>query len=107
MEDNPQQQEMNEPANLRFLRRLVTALTGTMIVGLIILIALIVIRFWSTPPAGPALPVLPEAISLPEGATAQAVTFGAGWVAVVTDDQQILVYDATSGALRGSLDLTE
>ncbi|MCA0919607.1 DUF6476 family protein [Pseudooceanicola nanhaiensis] len=107
MEDNPQQQEMNEPANLRFLRRLVTALTGTMIVGLIILIALIVIRFWSTPAAGPALPQLPEAISLPEGASAQAITFGTGWIAVVTDDQQILVYDSASGALRDSLDLRD
>ncbi len=34
-----------EPANLRFLRRLVTVLTATMIGGLLVIIALIVIRF--------------------------------------------------------------
>ena len=44
-------------------------------------------------------PVLPAAPSLPAGAKALAVTFGAGWIAVVTDQNQILIFDK-DGALR-------
>ncbi len=85
-----------EPANLRFLRRLVTLLTAVMIAGLVTVIALLVIRLQA--PA-PVLPALPETIVLPEGVTADAVTFGEGWIAVVAGDR-ILIFDAETGALR-------
>lgn len=85
-----------EPANLRFLRRLVTLLTAVMIAGLVTVIALLVIRLQA--PA-PSLPVLPQAITLPEGVDPEAVTFGAGWVAVVAGDR-ILIFDQDSGELR-------
>lgn len=88
---------MLPPPEFRFLRRLVTALAGTMILGLITIIALIVIRF---PAAMAPSPVLPAAITLPEGLRAEAVTLGRGWIAVVTDTQEILVLDSTSGAIR-------
>lgn len=81
---------------LRFLKILVTALAGTMIFGLLAILALLVIRFSAPPP----LPRLPAGVALPDGATAEAVTFGRGWIAVVTDGGAILVYDATTGALR-------
>lgn len=84
-----------EPPNLRFLRVLVTVLTGTMIVGFVIIVALLVIRF-----SGQGRVALPEAITLPSGAVATAFTQGAGWYAVVTQDQRILIYDAASGDLR-------
>lgn len=84
------------PANLRFLKILVTVLAGTMIAGLIILIALIVIRFPKVAP----YPALPDGIALPEGARAEAVTMGRGWVAVVTDGDEIVIFDAKSGAER-------
>jgi hypothetical protein len=45
-------------------------------------------------------PVLPDAVVLPDGAQAEAVTFGKGWIAVVTDQQEILMLDATTGAIR-------
>jgi Family of unknown function (DUF6476) len=83
-------------ANLRFLKILVTVLAGTMIVGLIILIALIVIRFPSSAPR----PALPDAIALPAGTKAEAVTFGRGWVAVVTDADEIVIFDVKTGAER-------
>lgn len=83
-----------EPANLRFLRLLVTILTGTMIAGLLVLIALLVIRFPS------ATAPLPDAISLPDGAKAQAFTVTPGWYAVVTTDDRILIYNRSDGALR-------
>jgi hypothetical protein len=84
------------PATLKFLARLVTVLTATMIIGLLVIVALLVTRFWSEP----GLPALPEAIALPEGARATAFTQGAGWYAVVTEDGRILVYDRQTGALR-------
>ena len=84
------------PPNLRFLKTLVTVLAGTMIAGLITIIVLIVIRF---PTAMAARPALPETIALPAGAKASAVTFGRGWVAVVTEADEILIFDAGTGAL--------
>ncbi|WP_076647480.1 DUF6476 family protein [Pontibaca methylaminivorans] len=97
----PSPDATEEPANLRFLRRLVTTLAAVMIVGLVIVIVLLVIRL-STPAAVPALP---DTITLPEGASAQAVTIGADWYGVVTDDGRFLIFDRTSGALRQSVTL--
>lgn len=84
-----------EPANLRFLRILVTVLTAVMIGGLITIVALLVIRF-----SGEA-PVVPETVTLPEGVEAEAFTMGGDWYAVVTPGgAEILIFDRASGALR-------
>lgn len=91
--------ERPEPANLRFLRRLVTTLTAVMIVGLVVLIGLIVIRLQQ-----PSV-TFPESITLPEGETATAYTQGRGWFAVVTESDQIIIYDATSGEIRKTIDV--
>ncbi|MFN6924941.1 MAG: DUF6476 family protein [Tabrizicola sp.] len=78
------------PPSLRLLKWLVVALTLTMIGGVITVVALLVTRM---PQAFSAVgPHLPEGIVLPEGAEAQAVTFGEGWIAVVTADQRILIF---------------
>lgn len=92
MDDTPI--EGGEPPNLRFLRVLVTVLTGTMIAGLLVIIAVFVIRF----PGGGGVTV-PEALALPEGVAVAAYTQGAGWSAVVTANQRILIFGA-DGALR-------
>ena len=99
MNDTPQPVS---PATLKFLARLVTVLTATMIGGLLVIVALLVIRFW-TPQQG--LTALPDRITLPAGAHATAVTRGTGWFAVVarndsTDTESILIFDAESGKLR-------
>ncbi|MDD9717692.1 MULTISPECIES: DUF6476 family protein [Dinoroseobacter] len=86
--------EMPEPANLKFLRRLVTVLTVVMIAGVVTVIGLLVIRLQA-----PSLPDLPESITLPAGVVAEAVTFGGDWIAVVAGDE-ILIYGAGDGALR-------
>ncbi|MDT2076231.1 MAG: DUF6476 family protein [Planktomarina sp.] len=48
-----------EPANLRFLRRLVTTLTATMILGLIAIFAVLVIRLQTTSAIFPEITALP------------------------------------------------
>lgn len=90
-----------EPANLRFLRLLVTGLTGIMIVGLVVVVALIVIRLNADGPT------MPSEITLPEGISATALTIGEGWWAVVTDDKRILIYDQMTGTLRQSVKIDQ
>lgn len=98
MDESP---EPVEPANLRFLRLLVTGLTGVMIVGLVTVVALIVMRFVNDGP------ILPEDIDLPAGVRVQAVTTGDGWYAIVTTDDRILIYDRITGALRQEITLQD
>lgn len=88
-----------EPPNIKFLRRLVTALTATMIFGLLVVIALLVIRFRDTAPD------LPQAITLPDGEKAQAFTQGTGWYAVVTQTDKIMIFDRMTGTLRQTIEI--
>lgn len=88
-----------DPALVRMLRLLVTVLSVVMIAGFIVLIALFVIRFKDRQPP------LPTEIVLPDGAKATAFTRGDGWNAVVTKDQQILIFDAGNGELMQTVDV--
>jgi hypothetical protein len=88
-----------EPANLRFLRRLVTALTAVMIVGVVVVIGLLVTRLNRT------APVLPDQILLPAGTEALAFTQGPDWYAVVTKADQILIYNRLTGALQQTVQI--
>jgi hypothetical protein len=101
-------EDLPEPPRLRALRRLVTALTATLILGMITVVVLLVVRLSALQPAPP--PALPDALALPPGETAQAVTLCAGWVAVVTLDaagaERIRVFDATTGAERAAVAIT-
>ncbi|MCV2864454.1 DUF6476 family protein [Albidovulum sediminicola] len=103
MNDAPEAGPGVSPADLRFLKRLVTVLAGTMILGLITIMALLVIRLQAV--ERPA-PVLPEAVSLPEGVTPEAITFGRGWYAVVTSDDRILIFDADSHKMLSETAIT-
>lgn len=86
---------------MRILQWLVLGLTASLIFGVITVVAVVVTRF---PKA--ATPPLPESLVLPEGARAEAVTQGADWIGIVTSDQQILIYDRATGALRQTVVLT-
>ncbi|MGR3758555.1 DUF6476 family protein [Roseobacteraceae bacterium NS-SX3] len=98
---DPSKPEIHEePAQLRFLRRLVTTLTVVMIGGLVVVITLLVIRLSEDGPA------LPERITLPDGTTPEAVTFGAGWIAVVTGGNRILIFDAETGEVTQEIAIT-
>ncbi len=95
MSDAPEAEAL--PPSLRLLKWLVIVLTLTMIGGVITVVGLIVTRmpqaFTSTSP------ILPDGLTLPAGDTAAAVTFGKGWIAVVTDQDHILIY-GKDGKLR-------
>lgn len=100
--DNPEKDsgaDLSEPANIRFLRRLVTVLTATMIAGVLTIIALIAMRFYDVPP------VLPETLALPDGARAVSFTQGPDWYAVVTDADDILIYDRVTGRLKQTIEI--
>lgn len=100
-ETDPGVEDFPEPRRLKQLRRLVTALTATLILGVITIVALLVIRLSALEPAAPGLPAQ---LSLPAGERAEAVTLGATWVAVVTVDaegrERIRVLDKATGAPR-------
>lgn len=99
MDDTHLPDERRDPPDIRFLKRLVTVLTATMILGVLAIVVLLVIRLNAVP--GPALPA---PVRLPEGVRATAVTAGEGWYAVVTDDGRILIY-GTEGALRQEVEV--
>lgn len=70
---------------------MVTILTGLMIGGLFLILALVVLRY--TDRRAP----LPEAIALPDGTSATAFTQGPDWYAVVTKDNRILIFNRETG----------
>lgn len=88
------------PPSLRLLKWLVIVLTLTMIGGVITVVALIVTRMPQALTA--AGPRLPSELVLPAGVQASAVTFGSGWIAVVTKDDRILIF-SKDGQLRQEL----
>ena len=78
------------PPSLLFLKRLVTVLTLTMIVGVITILFLLVTRM---PRPGLGLPpTIPQSLEMPAKTEAEAVTLGRDWVAVVTKDGRILIF---------------
>lgn len=101
MTDPSETEIQTEPPQIRFLRRLVTTLTVVMIGGLVVIISLLVIRLQDTDAP------LPAEITLPEGVEAEAVTLGRDWIAVVSQDNRILIFDRESGALRQEVQITD
>lgn len=77
-------------------------LTLTMIVGVITIVGVIVTRM---PQAMQRAPALPDSITLPDGTRATAFTQGSDWYAVVTADNQILIFDRATGTLRQTVTL--
>lgn len=76
-----------------------TALTVVMMGGLIAIAVVIVFRFPDP------TPVVPENLPLPAGSTISAVTQGKGWIAIVTDQQQILIFNSGTGKLTQTVEI--
>ncbi|UWQ05715.1 DUF6476 family protein [Aliiroseovarius crassostreae] len=97
--DNTPQDEITTDTpidgTVRFLKILVTTLTATTIIGLIVLITVIVMRFQQE-----SVVPLPQELVLPQGAVAVAVTRGPGWFAVVTEDERILILEPDGRTIR-------
>lgn len=92
-------QDIELPPSLRFLQKLVTVLTVTMIGGVLIIIALLVIRLNDDAVS------LPASVTLPNGTIPVAFTQTKDWYAVVTEDNRILIFDL-NGELSQTLDVT-
>lgn len=71
-----------------------------MIVGVITVVGLLVTRMPNLAPMA-----VPEQLALPDGARPAAVTMGQGFIAVVTEDDRILIFDR-DGALLQEVALT-
>ncbi|MEL7279919.1 MAG: DUF6476 family protein [Pseudomonadota bacterium] len=99
MADSPQTSPV-DAGTVKYLRWLVTILTATMVLGFIVIVVLFVIRF-----SGTSALELPDTITLPDGSTPLAFTQGTDWYAVVTQEDQILIFDRESGDLRKSIDV--
>ena len=95
MQDEP------TPPEVRFLKLLTGTLAVVMTLGIMAIVALLALRLPGTAPAPP----LPETIALPDGLTAEAVTLGRDFIAVVAGDE-ILIYDRDGGRLRQRVTLT-
>ena len=68
-----------------------------MIGGLVIVIFLLVTRL---PGGTGAILTLPDQITLPSGTKPMAFTVGPDWIAVVTEANDILIFDAATGDQR-------
>lgn len=78
-----------------FLKWLVIVLMVTMIGGVITIVSLLVTRM----PDGSSVGV-PEAVVLPEGEVAAAVTVAREMLLVVTESQRLLVFDRAGQMIR-------
>lgn len=106
---------MDLPANLRFLRVLVTTLAITMIAGLLTIVGLLVMRFSAQPDPETVsaaaisqstdLTELTSALTLPDGTQPRAVTLTEDLLLVVTTAATLLIYDRASGTLRQTVAL--
>ena len=72
-----------EPANLRFLRRLVTTLTATMIVGLLAIFTVLVIRLQSP------VAIFPKITALPVGTQVISVSRSPRELIVIDQNRKI------------------
>ena len=71
-----------------------------MIGGVVLIIALLVIRLNEKPS------MLPELVTLPEGVEAKAVTLGESWYGIVTQTDEILIFDRFTEKLRQRIQIT-
>ncbi len=85
------------------MKWLVIILMITMIAGVITITGLLVTRM---PDAGEVLTKLPAEIALPKDVRPAAVTLGKSWVAVVSEDGRMFIFNP-DGSLRQEIKLSQ
>ena len=95
-DDQPPDANFKLPQNLRFLQRLVTVLTVSMIAGILIIVLLLVFKM------RPESQNFPQTLILPEGTKPIAFTLTKNWYSIITDANEILIYK-NDGTLINSI----
>ena len=85
-DDQPPNANIQLPRNLRFLQRLVTLLTVSMILGILTIAALLAFKLRSENIN------FPQTLTLPEGTKPIAFTQTKDWYSIITETNEILIY---------------
>ena len=85
-DDQPPNADFQLPRNLRFLQRLVTLLTVSMIVGILTIAALLAFKLRSENIN------FPQTLTLPDGTKPIAFTQTKDWYSIITEANEILIY---------------
>ena len=83
MADSDNAPEVQEPPQIRLLRRLVTALTLTLTFGMIIIVGLLV---WRLGPTAQSPLALPDDVALPAGERLSGYAQNPEWTVLITTD---------------------
>ena len=93
-DDQPPNANIQLPRNLRFLQRLVTLLTVSMIVGILTIAALLAFKLRSENIN------FPQTLTLPEGIKPIAFTQTKDWYSIITEANEILIYKNDGTLIR-------
>ena len=93
-DDQPPNADFQLPQNLRFLQRLVTLLTVSMIVGILTIAALLAFKLRSENIN------FPQTLTLPDGTKPIAFTQTKDWYSVITEANEILIYKNDGTLIR-------
>ena len=85
-DDQPPNGDFQLPRNLRFLQRLVTLLTVSMILGILTIAALLAFKLRSENIN------FPQTLTLPDGTKPIAFTQTKDWYSIVSETNEILIY---------------
>ena len=85
-DDQPPNGNIQLPRNLRFLQRLVTLLTVSMILGILTIAALLAFKLRSENIN------FPQTLTLPDGAKPIAFTQTKDWYSIISETNEILIY---------------
>ena len=93
-DDQPPNGDFQLPRNLRFLQRLVTLLTVSMIVGILTIAALLAFKLRSKNIN------FPQTLTLPDGTKPMAFTQTKDWYSIITEANEILIYKNDGTLIR-------
>ena len=85
-DDQPPNANIQLPRNLRFLQRLVTLLTVSMILGILTIAALLAFKLRSENTN------FPQTLTLPDGTKPIAFTQTKDWYSIVSETNEILIF---------------